>query len=107
MEKPAARGVGAAGSPDCSPRYVRGRRGSHRPVAGSVELVFGPDNGPVGPSLQCGKIGSCGSSHDPLTHPGYRDGLVVKRLLLASPRGYCAGVERAVETVERALALYG
>ena len=29
------------------------------------------------------------------------------RVLLASPRGYCAGVERAVETVERALALYG
>jgi len=32
---------------------------------------------------------------------------VVKRVLLASPRGYCAGVERAFETVERALALYG
>ena len=32
---------------------------------------------------------------------------MVKRLILASPRGYCAGVERAVETVERALALYG
>jgi 4-hydroxy-3-methylbut-2-en-1-yl diphosphate reductase len=32
---------------------------------------------------------------------------VVKRILLASPRGYCAGVERAVETVERALELYG
>ena len=32
---------------------------------------------------------------------------MVKRILLASPRGYCAGVERAVETVERALALYG
>jgi len=31
----------------------------------------------------------------------------VKRVLLASPRGYCAGVERAVETVERALDLYG
>jgi 4-hydroxy-3-methylbut-2-enyl diphosphate reductase len=31
---------------------------------------------------------------------------LVKRVLLASPRGYCAGVERAVETVERALALY-
>ena len=29
------------------------------------------------------------------------------RVLLASPRGYCAGVERAVETVERALELYG
>jgi len=32
---------------------------------------------------------------------------VVKRLLLASPRGYCAGVERAVETVEQALDLHG
>jgi 4-hydroxy-3-methylbut-2-enyl diphosphate reductase len=31
----------------------------------------------------------------------------VKRILLASPRGYCAGVERAVETVERSLGLYG
>jgi 4-hydroxy-3-methylbut-2-enyl diphosphate reductase len=32
---------------------------------------------------------------------------VVKRVLLAAPRGYCAGVERAVETVERALARHG
>jgi 4-hydroxy-3-methylbut-2-enyl diphosphate reductase len=32
---------------------------------------------------------------------------LVKQVLLASPRGYCAGVERAVETVRRALALYG
>jgi 4-hydroxy-3-methylbut-2-enyl diphosphate reductase len=31
----------------------------------------------------------------------------VTRVLLASPRGYCAGVERAVETVELALAHYG
>ncbi len=31
----------------------------------------------------------------------------MKRVLLASPRGYCAGVERAVETVEQALELYG
>ena len=28
-------------------------------------------------------------------------------LLLAAPRGYCAGVDRAVRTVERALELYG
>jgi 4-hydroxy-3-methylbut-2-enyl diphosphate reductase len=28
-------------------------------------------------------------------------------VLLASPRGYCAGVDRAVQTVERALDLYG
>jgi 4-hydroxy-3-methylbut-2-en-1-yl diphosphate reductase len=32
---------------------------------------------------------------------------VVEKVLLASPRGYCAGVERAVETVELALDHYG
>ena len=32
---------------------------------------------------------------------------VPERLLLAAPRGYCAGVDRAVETVERALEMYG
>jgi 4-hydroxy-3-methylbut-2-enyl diphosphate reductase len=30
-----------------------------------------------------------------------------RRVLLAAPRGYCAGVDRAVETVERALERYG
>jgi 4-hydroxy-3-methylbut-2-enyl diphosphate reductase len=30
-----------------------------------------------------------------------------KRVLLAAPRGYCAGVDRAVQTVERALEQYG
>ena len=30
-----------------------------------------------------------------------------KRVLLAAPRGYCAGVDRAVITVEKALELYG
>jgi 4-hydroxy-3-methylbut-2-enyl diphosphate reductase len=32
---------------------------------------------------------------------------MVKRVLLASPRGYCAGVERAVDSVELALEHYG
>jgi 4-hydroxy-3-methylbut-2-en-1-yl diphosphate reductase len=31
----------------------------------------------------------------------------VRRVLLAAPRGYCAGVDRAVVTVEQALELYG
>src|SRR5215203_3974163 len=35
------------------------------------------------------------------------DGRMVERVLLASPRGYCAGVERAVETVELALGHFG
>ena len=36
-----------------------------------------------------------------MTHP------TPETILLASPRGYCAGVDRAVQTVERALELYG
>jgi 4-hydroxy-3-methylbut-2-en-1-yl diphosphate reductase len=32
---------------------------------------------------------------------------MTKRVLLAKPRGYCAGVDRAVETVEKALETYG
>jgi 4-hydroxy-3-methylbut-2-enyl diphosphate reductase len=32
---------------------------------------------------------------------------VPEKLLLARPRGYCAGVDRAVQTVERALELHG
>ena len=45
--------------------------------------------------------------------PGRRDKLQniptdrQKRVLLASPRGYCAGVDRAVVTVEKALERYG
>src|SRR5216117_4573847 len=31
----------------------------------------------------------------------------VEKLLHAAPRGYCAGVDRAVQTVERALELHG
>ncbi len=41
------------------------------------------------------------------TPAGLRCPAMARKLLLASPRGYCAGVERAVETVERALDLYG
>src|ERR671927_520856 len=33
--------------------------------------------------------------------------MAVRKVLLASPRGYCAGVGRAVETVEKPLDLYG
>ncbi len=32
---------------------------------------------------------------------------MAKRVLLAAPRGYCAGVDRAVVTVEKSLELYG
>jgi 4-hydroxy-3-methylbut-2-en-1-yl diphosphate reductase len=46
------------------------------------------------------------SPRDRSTHPR-RESNQPKRVLLAKPRGYCAGVDRAVETVERALETYG
>ena len=41
--------------------------------------------------------------------PTYDEGVTEqrKRVLLAAPRGYCAGVDRAVVAVEKALELYG
>jgi 4-hydroxy-3-methylbut-2-en-1-yl diphosphate reductase len=41
------------------------------------------------------------------TAPAGPPSVPVHRVLLAAPRGYCAGVDRAVQTVERALAHYG
>jgi 4-hydroxy-3-methylbut-2-en-1-yl diphosphate reductase len=42
------------------------------------------------------------------SRPGPDDAAAaVRRVLLAKPRGYCAGVDRAVQTVEIALELYG
>jgi 4-hydroxy-3-methylbut-2-en-1-yl diphosphate reductase len=51
-----------------------------------------------------------GSPHgrtDPGTYDGWMAWKPGRRVLLAAPRGYCAGVDRAVETVEKALELYG
>lgn len=39
--------------------------------------------------------------------PGTTEAQPGKRVLLAAPRGYCAGVDRAVVAVEKALDLYG
>ena len=59
-----------------------------------------------------GRWGNHGFPHptimgSPTTTPSTLRGTMVERVLLASPRGYCAGVERAVETVEKALEHYG
>jgi 4-hydroxy-3-methylbut-2-enyl diphosphate reductase len=50
------------------------------------------------PTVNMGIPGAAASAVD---HP------TDKRVLLAEPRGYCAGVDRAVETVERALEKHG
>jgi 4-hydroxy-3-methylbut-2-en-1-yl diphosphate reductase len=39
--------------------------------------------------------------------PGAASTAAPKKVLLAAPRGYCAGVDRAVQAVEQALDLYG
>src|SRR5580704_8742475 len=54
----------------------------------------------MGPSIgiRAGATSSVRSAVEPVTG---------KRVLLAEPRGYCAGVDRAVETVERALEKHG
>lgn len=39
--------------------------------------------------------------------PDEPDGGPVRRVLLTNPRGFCAGVERAIEIVERALEIHG
>ncbi len=51
--------------------------------------------------------GRASGGHGPVEPGPYTCVVAVQRLLLASPRGYCAGVERAVESVERALEHYG
>ncbi|MFC4554073.1 4-hydroxy-3-methylbut-2-enyl diphosphate reductase [Georgenia faecalis] len=56
-----------------------------------------------GPSL-------AGSSAFPDAVPARTPGALAqpgRRILLAAPRGYCAGVDRAVDAVEKALAHYG
>jgi len=50
--------------------------------------------------VAAGRRGVCGTYDGRVTETR-------KRVLLAKPRGYCAGVDRAVQTVEEALKLYG
>jgi 4-hydroxy-3-methylbut-2-en-1-yl diphosphate reductase len=42
-----------------------------------------------------------------ILNPLRYDGPVLRKVVLAAPRGYCAGVDRAVDVVERALRIYG
>jgi 4-hydroxy-3-methylbut-2-enyl diphosphate reductase len=43
----------------------------------------------------------------PSSTPGVASSAAPKKVLLAAPRGYCAGVDRAVQAVEQALDLHG
>ena len=60
--------------------------------------VVGPYPGSMPPTINMGIPGAAS---------GVAQRAAGKRVLLAEPRGYCAGVDRAVETVERALEKHG
>lgn len=57
-------------------------------------------------SVKAGAVSLAGASAFPAEIPS-EENSEGKRILIATPRGYCAGVDRAVDTVEKALELYG
>ncbi|MDY5584376.1 MAG: 4-hydroxy-3-methylbut-2-enyl diphosphate reductase [Arcanobacterium sp.] len=59
-----------------------------------------------GESLEDSQVSLAGASAFPSEVPS-EPSAEGKKLLLATPRGYCAGVDRAVDAVEKALELYG
>src|SRR5581483_1952969 len=111
--EPAAKGGSARQAlPDCSPRHPQGQGRAPRLASPERTVTLGPAvaNRPYGPSLQAAERSAGGLRRlppRPLRGRGYHGRRVVKQVLLASPRGYCAGVERAIETVEQALELHG
>ena len=82
-------------------------------VVGQLERERGAQLGGIdrradGAGGQRGQIG-LGVVEGALEHGVYHRSLMhaPSKLLLAAPRGYCAGVDRAVQTVEHALDLHG
>ena len=84
----------------CEPRHVALGHVSRGEHSGRARRTDPPSGGPFpfrGRTVARGRRETVGTL----------GGRVVKRIVLASPRGYCAGVERAIDTVEEALALWG
>src|SRR5690606_638993 len=102
--------VPAAGTSLTRPSETADRRPDERLVAEACPLR--PDPGPpaqADPSARGpypGGMTTSPQATDETTGDAdqHRSG---KRVLLAKPRGYCAGVDRAVVTVEKALETYG
>ena len=93
--------------------HLLGRRRPRRPAASpsaarSASGSTGDADRPLG---QRGEV-RLGVARDAFEHERQSPTLEAvhaapEKLLLAAPRGYCAGVDRAVQTVERALELHG
>jgi 4-hydroxy-3-methylbut-2-enyl diphosphate reductase len=79
-----------------------------RPVAVLRVVVDAPGNGLVDlRTLRDGPRALLALRRAAPVLDGWRRALGARRVLLASPRSFCAGVERAIEIVERALAQRG
>ncbi|MGI5328269.1 4-hydroxy-3-methylbut-2-enyl diphosphate reductase [Actinomadura nitritigenes] len=79
-----------------------------RPVAVVRAIVDTPDRPLLGPATLTG--GTAALRRLRTIGPALRawaDAIGPRRILLASPRSFCAGVERAIEIVERALEMHG
>jgi 4-hydroxy-3-methylbut-2-enyl diphosphate reductase len=75
-----------------------------------VRDTKGPAYRPPQDGVQRHDVGDADPDAGPPVEEGpvrYDGGVTPKKVLLAAPRGYCAGVDRAVDVVERALRLYG
>src|SRR3981081_3389023 len=79
------------------PVWKYSQRGSHYPVAGGGR----PRAGERGADT-CALMRARASTGRPPPNLGGMSA-TTRRVLLAKPRGYCAGVDRAVQTVEMAL----
>jgi len=96
---PASRTLPASQVPD------GGRASAPAPTPPGTEV---PEGGPASEGAPArGTGGGPTSESAPAPEVAPAPGGTGKRLLLAAPRGYCAGVDRAVDVVEQALAHYG
>src|SRR5262245_9446272 len=99
----------------CPSTQTQPRRASHDPIfwltTRTGQGCSGEDGGSGSPgrvSIAVAGVGSVTAEACQIRRPYHgRVTEARKRVLLAKPRGYCAGVDRAVQTVEEALKLYG
>src|SRR4051795_8396519 len=92
-----------------SPATARTTSGISRAMGTPCPRTRDPTPAPAG--IHPGGAVSCATSLDggPMAPPTYHGDMADQRgrVLLADPRGYCAGVDRAVVAVERALEIHG
>lgn len=93
-------------------RGVHTARGTLQVQPGSgdpatLAVLMGEPDAPLGLGVACAEHDVTGQHAARLAVAAYRSVAAARSVLLASPRSFCAGVERAIDVVERALRQYG